>query len=252
MKPEVSIVIPVYNEADNVEPLAREIAAALAGRAYEVLFIDDGSTDATGECVLRLRDAGVAPLRLLRHSRRSGQSAGVSSGVAYARADWIATLDGDGQNDPADIPALMAARRDGGAAGVRLVMGNRVNRKDTWRRHLQSRIANGVRGWMLDDGTPDTGCGIKLFDRAVFLALPQFDHMHRFLPALFQRHGARVVSVPVNHRPRSRGQSKYGMFDRLWVGIVDIFGVMWLARRYWRGLVAREVQGADAPAGDRP
>ncbi len=240
MKPEVSVVIPVLNEADNVEPLAREIAAALAGRPYEILFIDDGSTDATAATVLRLRDAGVAPLRLLRHSRRSGQSAGVCTGVAHARADWVATLDGDGQNDPADIPALIAAREAGEADGVRLVMGNRVSRKDTWRRHLQSRIANGVRGRMLKDGTPDTGCGIKLFDRSEFLTLPQFDHMHRFLPALFQRRGARVVSVPVNHRPRQRGQSKYGMFDRLWVGIVDIFGVMWLARRYWPGLRARE------------
>lgn len=240
MKPEVSVVIPVLNEADNVEPLAREIAAALAGRPYEILFIDDGSTDATAATVLRLRDAGVAPLRLLRHSRRSGQSAGVCTGVAHARADWVATLDGDGQNDPADIPALIAAREAGEADGVRLVMGNRVSRKDTWRRHLQSRIANGVRGRMLKDGTPDTGCGIKLFDRSEFLTLPQFDHMHRFLPALFQRRGARVVSVPVNHRPRQRGQSKYGMFDRLWVGIVDIFGVMWLARRYWPGLLARE------------
>jgi dolichol-phosphate mannosyltransferase len=240
VKPEVSVVIPVLNEADNVEPLAREIAAALAGRPYEILFIDDGSTDATAATVLRLRDAGVAPLRLLRHSRRSGQSAGVCTGVAHARADWVATLDGDGQNDPADIPALIAAREAGEADGVRLVMGNRVSRKDTWRRHLQSRIANGVRGRMLKDGTPDTGCGIKLFDRSEFLTLPQFDHMHRFLPALFQRRGARVVSVPVNHRPRQRGQSKYGMFDRLWVGIVDIFGVMWLARRYWPGLRARE------------
>jgi dolichol-phosphate mannosyltransferase len=240
VKPEVSVVVPVFNEADNIEPLVREIAAALAGRAFEILYIDDGSTDSTPATVLRLREAGVAPLRLLRHSRRSGQSAGVCTGVAHARADWVATLDGDGQNDPADIPALLAARADGGEAGVRLVMGNRVRRKDTWRRHLQSRIANGVRGWMLGDGTPDTGCGIKLFDRDVFLSLPQFDHMHRFLPALFQRYGARVVSVPVNHRPRQRGQSKYGMFDRLWVGIVDMFGVMWLARRYWPGLRAHE------------
>ncbi|HQX78997.1 MAG TPA: glycosyltransferase family 2 protein [Steroidobacteraceae bacterium] len=240
MKPEVSVVIPVFNEVDNIEPLAREIAAALAGRSFEVIYIDDGSTDATAATVLRLRGAGVAPLRLLQHSRRSGQSAGVCTGVAHAQADRVVTLDGDGQNDPADIPALLAALAAGEAAGVRLVMGNRVSRKDTWRRHMQSRIANGVRGWLLNDGTPDTGCGIKLFDRAVFLSLPQFDHMHRFLPALFQRYGARVVSVPVNHRPRQRGQSKYGMFDRLWVGIVDMFGVMWLARRYWPGLAARE------------
>lgn len=244
MKPDVSVVIPVFNEAENVEPLAREIAGALAGRSYEILYVDDGSTDATAAAVLRLRDAGVAPLRLLRHSRRSGQSAGLCTGVAHAHADWVATLDGDGQNDPADIPALLAARAGGDATGVRLVIGNRVNRKDSWRRHAQSRIANGVRGWLLGDGTPDTGCGIKLFDRAVFLSLPQFDHMHRFLPALFQRCGARVVSIPVNHRPRRRGQSKYGLFDRLWVGIVDMFGVKWLGRRYWPGLRTREEGGS--------
>jgi len=233
--PEVSVVIPVCNEVDNVAPLAREIAAALAGQAFEIIFIDDGSTDGTAEAVRALRAEGLPGVRLLRHSFRRGQSAAVCSGVRRARADWIATLDGDGQNDPADIPRLLEAR-----AVADLVMGNRVNRRDTWLRRAQSRIANGVRGYLLGDGTPDTGCGIKVMRRELFLELPRFDHMHRFLPALFLRAGARVVSVPVSHRPRQRGTSKYGLFDRLWVGIVDIFGVMWLRRRWRSGLLVRE------------
>jgi dolichol-phosphate mannosyltransferase len=235
-RPEISVVIPVCNEAENVGPLATEVARALAGREFEILFVDDGSTDGTAEAVRASRDSGIPQVRLLRHSFRSGQSAAVCTGVRQARAEWVATLDGDGQNDPADIPALVAARGD-----AHLVMGNRVGRRrDTWLRRLQSRVANGVRSALLGDGTPDTGCGIKLMHRETFLELPRFDHMHRFLPALFQRAGARVVSVPVNHRPRERGVSKYGMLDRLWVGIVDIFGVMWLKRRFRAGLAVRE------------
>jgi dolichol-phosphate mannosyltransferase len=241
LAPELSVVIPVCNEEANVLPLAREIAAALAGRPFEILFVDDGSTDATATQVLEARRE-IPSVRLLRHSRRSGQSAAVHSGVRHARAEWIATLDGDGQNDPADIPALVAAgvaaRRT--APGVLLVMGNRTKRRDTWLRRLSSRVANGVRGGLLGDGTPDTGCGLKVFHRATFLDLPYFDHMHRFVPALFQRHGAAVISVPVNHRPRLQGQSKYGLFNRLWVGIVDLFGVMWLKSRYRPGLAVRE------------
>ena len=232
--PEISVVIPVCNEVDNVGPLAREIVAALQGKAFEILFVDDGSTDGTADAVRELRDS-IPQLRLLRHSFRSGQSAAVCSGVRHARAEWIATLDGDGQNDPADIPKLYDSR-----FVAELVMGNRVQRRDTWLRHAQSRVANGVRGWLLGDGTPDTGCGIKVMQRAQFLELPRFDHMHRFLPALFLRAGARVVSVPVAHRPRARGTSKYGLFDRLWVGIVDIFGVRWLRRRFRPGLQIRE------------
>jgi dolichol-phosphate mannosyltransferase len=237
---QLSVVVPVCNEAENVEPLAREIDAALAGLAYEMIFVDDGSTDDTAKILAALK-ATLPALRVLRHSFRSGQSAAVASGVRAARAEWIATLDGDGQNDPVDIPKLLAARELPENRGVRLFMGNRrASRRDTAFRKLQSSIANGVRGSLLGDGTPDTGCGIKLFRRDLFLELPRFDHMHRFLPALFIRHGSRVVSVPVSHRARTRGTSKYGMLNRLWVGIIDIAGVMWLRRRYKPGLLVRE------------
>lgn len=231
---EISVVIPVCNEVDNVGPLAREIVAALSGREFEIIFVDDGSTDGTAAAVRALRK-DIPQVRLLSHSFRSGQSAAVCSGVRHARAEWVATLDGDGQNDPADIPKLYDMRHS-----AELVMGNRTQRRDTWLRHVQSRVANGVRGRLLGDGTPDTGCGIKVIRREVFMDLPRFDHMHRFLPALFLRAGARVVSVPVAHRPRERGASKYGLFDRLWVGIVDIFGVMWLRRRSKPGLRVTE------------
>jgi dolichol-phosphate mannosyltransferase len=229
---DVSVVIPVCNEQENVLPLAREIHAALAGRySFETIFVDDGSTDETARAVGVAREAGLPEIRLLRHAVRSGQSAAVATGVREARAHWIATLDGDGQNDPADIPRLLDAARRSSAPRLRLVMGNRTTRRDTWLRRLSSRVANGVRGSLLKDGTPDTGCGIKVFDRAVFMDMPRFDHMHRFMPALFQREGFEVVSVPVNHRERTRGTSKYGLHNRLWVGIVDLFGVMWLIRR---------------------
>ncbi len=240
MSLDFSVVVPVCNEAENVEPLAREIDAALNNRAYEMIFVNDGSTDETAAILKKLKSS-LPALRVLSHSFRSGQSAAVASGVRAARAPWVATLDGDGQNDPADIPRLIEARDGPEGRGVQLIMGNRkASRKDTAFRKLQSSVANGVRSSLLGDGTPDTGCGIKLFSREVFMDLPRFDHMHRFLPALFQRHGARVVSVPVSHRPRTRGTSKYGMLNRLWVGIVDIGGVMWLRRRYKSGLLVRE------------
>jgi dolichol-phosphate mannosyltransferase len=240
MTVEISVVVPVCNEAENVAPLAREIHAALGDRAYEMIFVDDGSTDDTAVNLRNLKGE-LAALRVLSHSFRSGQSAAVASGVRAARGAWVATLDGDGQNDPADIPKLIEARDAPENSGVQLFMGNRkASRKDTAFRKLQSSIANGVRSGLLGDGTPDTGCGIKLFAREVFLELPRFDHMHRFLPALFMRQGAKVVSIPVSHRPRTRGTSKYGMLNRLWVGIVDIGGVMWLRRRYKSGLRVRE------------
>jgi dolichol-phosphate mannosyltransferase len=227
---KLSVVIPVCNEADNVGPLAREIQAALADhRPFEIIFVDDGSTDGTVAAIQAVR-ASIPEIRLLQHSNRCGQSKAVCTGVEAARAEWVATLDGDGQNDPADIPELLKAVTSADPS-LKLVMGNRTTRKDTWLRRISSRVANRVRGGLLRDGTPDTGCGIKLMHRATFLRLPWFNHMHRFLPALYQRAGARVVSVPVRHRPRTRGTSKYGLRNRLWVGIVDLFGVRWLILR---------------------
>ncbi len=226
----LSVVVPVYNEAENVRLLAEEIHAVL-GRVGggEIVFVDDGSTDGTASVLHAARAGGIPELRVIRHERRCGQSAAVCTGVRVAKADWIATLDGDGQNDPADIPVLVEAQRQDPA--LRLIVGNRTLRRDTWVRRVSARVANGVRGVLLGDGTPDGGCGIKLFHRDTFLRLPHFDHMHRFLPALFQRAGAQVTSVPVSHRLRTRGTSKYGLRNRLWAGIVDLCGVIWLLRR---------------------
>ena len=227
----ISVVIPVCNEEENVLPLVSEIREALIDfQPFEIIFIDDGSTDATA-AVLREARLQFPEIRLLEHSRRSGQSAAVHAGVRAARAEWIATLDGDGQNVPADIPVLMAARA-AGSPGLKLIMGNRkAARQDSWLRKMSSRVANRVRGHFLRDYTPDTGCGLKLFHRQSFLDLPRFDHMHRFLPALFLNAGHEVMSVNVRHRARTRGVSKYGLRNRLWVGIVDLFGVRWLMLR---------------------
>jgi len=228
--PSLSVVVPVYNEQDNIAPLVGEIVAALRGRvSFEIIHVDDASSDATADA-LRAAMRVTPELRVIRHQQRAGQSTAVRNGVKAARAAWIATLDGDGQNDPADIPKLLAAR-DKAASQVKLFAGWRVNRRDSFNKRISSAIANAVRSRLLRDATPDTGCGIKLFERAIFLELPYFDHMHRFLPALIHRAGWQTVSVPVNHRPRTAGISKYGMWNRLWVGIADLRGVAWLARR---------------------
>lgn len=228
----LSVVVPVRNEQDNIAPLVREIVAALSGRAtFEIIYVDDGSSDATPARLAALKTEAPM-LRVIRHRHACGQSRAVTTGVATARYEWIATLDGDGQNDPADIPALLAVLADSAQpANLALVAGWRARRNDSFLRRWSSRIANGVRSRLLRDATPDTGCGLKLFARASFLQLPNFDHMHRFLPALVLRDGGAVVSVPVNHRARERGVSKYGIHNRLWVGIVDLFGVAWLQRR---------------------
>lgn len=226
---DVSVVIPVYNERGNVLPLAAEVRQALTGRLrYELLFVDDGSADGTGE---EIEEAGrIDPnVRNIRHEKNRGQSAGVRTGVAAARAGVVAVLDGDGQNDPRDIPKLYG--RLVSVPRLQLVIGERRERRDGWLRRASSRVANGVRSRMLGDGISDTGCGIKVFYRDRFLGLPAFDHMHRFLPALFQREGGLVSAVPVNHRPRQHGRSKYGVGNRLWVGIADMVGVMWLKKR---------------------
>jgi dolichol-phosphate mannosyltransferase len=229
---DLSIVIPVKNEAGNIAPLVAEIGAALDGVGidYEIVYVDDGSTDATAAELTGLQAVNKR-LRIVRHARSCGQSAAIRSGVKAARAGWIATLDGDGQNDPADIPSLWQIARAAPATPPLLIAGHRARRQDSWTKRRSSKIANAVRRAMLHDDTPDTGCGLKLFPRALFLDLPYFDHMHRFLPALALREGGIVRSLSVNHRPRERGASKYGVWDRLWVGISDLFGVMWLRRR---------------------
>ncbi len=229
----VSVVIPVFNEAGNVMPLAKEVFAALRGEDFELVLVDDASTDATADEMRRARAELGPAVVLVRHRLRAGQSTALRTGVRVARHPWVVTLDGDGQNDPADIPRMLAllAAPDFDPA-VKLVIGDRrAVRRDTWLRKLSSSIANGVRGAILRDGVPDTGCGLKVFRRDFFLALPYFDHMHRFLPALVRQSGGRSLSLPVNHRPRLRGKSKYGVMNRLFVGIVDIAGVAWLGRR---------------------
>ncbi len=240
LAPVVSVVVPVRNEAPNIAPLIAEIRQALAGVAHQIVYVDDGSDDETPSA---LRAAALTgPLTVRRHRVGCGQSAAVITGVRAACGTWIATLDGDGQNDPADIPALLARAQDLG--GLTLVAGHRTQRRDSRVKKISSRAANAIRAWLLGDATPDTGCGLKVFRREDFLALPAFDHMHRFLPALFIRAGGQVVSVPVGHRPRTRGASKYGTLDRLWVGIFDLVGVAWLQRR-WKRPVVEDVSGAD-------
>ena len=229
---ELSVVIPVKNEAGNTAPLTAEIHGALKGRlAYEIIFVDDGSSDATATELTELA-AADPQVRVMRHRASCGQSQATITGVAAAKGTWIATLDGDGQNDPADIPKLFAERdKLGERTGRTLIMGRRGLRRDSAARLLASKIANAVRGALLRDATPDSGCGIKLIRRDLFLELPRFDALHRFMPALVIRAGGQVLSVPVNHRPRTRGASKYGILQRGAIGLVDMIGVFWLLRR---------------------
>ncbi|MDR1076053.1 MAG: glycosyltransferase [Xanthomonadaceae bacterium] len=236
MSPVLSVVVPVFNERDNIAPLVGEIVAALRGHTdFEIVYVDDNSRD-DSLAVLESLKAATPELRVLRHLSQSGQSTAVRTGVKGARGAWIATLDGDGQNDPADIPKLLAAR-DEAAEGTKLFAGWRVNRQDTSSKRWASKWANAIRARMLHDDTPDTGCGIKLFERAAFLGLPYFDHMHRYLPALMQRAGWKTLSVPVNHRARASGVSKYNNLGRALVGIRDLLGVSWLIDRSKRTAV---------------
>lgn len=236
---DVSIVVPVRNEEGNVAPLITEIAAALDGRwAYEIIYVNDGSTDGTPALLAELMRAR-GNLRRIDHAASSGQSAAVRTGVRHARGAIVATLDGDGQNNPAFLPKLIAAIADGGGR-VGLAAAQRVGRKDTGFKKFQSRIANKVRNAVLKDGTRDTGCGLKAFRRDVFLSLPYFDGLHRFLPALVRREGFEIAYVDVIDRPRHSGVSNYGFFDRLWVGLMDLAGVWWLIRRKRSTPVATE------------
>ncbi|NWH08041.1 MAG: glycosyltransferase family 2 protein [Alphaproteobacteria bacterium] len=229
--PEISVVVPVKDEAGNVVPLLNEIAAALAGEAAEFIFVDDASRDDTAGILLKEK-ARIPQLRVLKHEKNGGQSAAIRSGVLAARGRLIVTLDGDGQNIPADIQKLLARYRDPARPlRVRMVAGQRVGRKDTAAKRLASRLANAIRSRLLNDDTRDTGCGLKLFERETFLRLPYFDNIHRFLPALFRREGAGIAFADVGHRPRGSGRSKYGVFDRALISIRDLMGVMWLMAR---------------------
>jgi len=234
--PRFSIVVPCYNEQDCIVGLCEEILAVTAvGAEFELIVVDDCSTDQTRQRLGEIRDRTGAAIRVIVHGVNSGQSAAICTGVDAARGEWIITLDGDGQNDPADIPALIEVLAESvGGSGIPILCGHRTNRRDSLVRKLSSRVANGVRAALLRDESPDTGCGLKLMHRESFLRLPRFDHMHRFLPALMRREGGVVISVPVGHRPRQAGQSKYGIHNRLWVGIVDLCGVMWLVQRRFK------------------
>lgn len=244
--PLVSVVIPALNEAENLPTLVQEVIDALDGRhSYEIIVINDGSTDTTGR-VLQDMAASNPRLRAYDHRQRSGQSAGMMSGARMAQGQILATLDGDGQNDPADIPrlvdALLAAE-----PGVAMVAGRRAKRRDSWIKRQSSRFANGLRSRLLRDGIRDTGCGIRAIRREVYLRLPYFDHMHRFLPALIQREGRQVIALDVNHRPRHHGRSNYGTLDRAIAGIIDLMGVMWLQHRRNRAVDNQWLAAPDAP-----
>ncbi|EPC03934.1 hypothetical protein L861_01140 [Litchfieldella anticariensis FP35 = DSM 16096] len=225
--PLLSLIVPARDEADNLPSLLDEIEQALGTLDHEVLVVDDGSRDRSWELLCE-RAADDSRLMVLRHAVSAGQSTSIWHAARLARGTWLATLDADGQNDPTDIPRLVERAQRNGAA---MIIGHRTLRRDSWLKRVSSRIANRVRATLLGDATPDTGCGLKIIKRDTFLALPYFDHMHRFLPALVQSQGGRCLSLPVNHRPRRAGRSHYGLHDRLWVGLVDLLGVMWLCRR---------------------
>ena len=235
--PAISVVAPVYDEEGAAEGLAREIAAAFRGRDFEILFVDDASRDGTRAGLTALK-AEIPQLRVLAHRANAGQSRAIRTGVLAARAPLVLTLDGDGQNDPADGPRLIDALAAGGER-LALVGGERVKRQDSQAKKVASRIGNGVRRRLLRDTANDTGCGLKAFRRDAFLRLPYFDHIHRYLPAMMIREGYDVAFLPVNHRHRSTGRSKYTNLGRLWASLSDLLGVMWLQSR------ARDPRGVD-------
>ena|SRR5665213_2929581 len=227
--PEISIVVPVFNEEGAAGPLAREIAAAFEGESFEIVFVDDASTDGARASLAALT-ADIPQLRVLSHRRNAGQSRAIRTGVMAARAPLVVMLDGDGQNDPADAPALARALA-AGPPSLGLIGGERMTRRDPAAKRWASRLANALRRRLFDDGAADTGCGLKAFRREAFLRLPYFDHMHRYLPALFLREGYEIAFRPVGHRPRRSGRSKYTNWGRLWPALPDIAGVLWLRAR---------------------
>lgn len=238
---DLSVLIPAKNEAENLPALLGEIRSALAEEHYEVLVVDDGSDDQTLAVLQRLKAQGFEQLRILHHERSLGQSTSLWHAGRAARGTWLATLDGDGQNDPADIPGMLQLVR--ATPDLQLVAGHRVDRRDSASKRWASRLANGLRRRLLKDATPDTGCGLKLIERAAFLRLPYFDHMHRYIPALVLRHNGRMRVHPVNHRPRQAGTSNYGNLDRALVGILDLLGVWWLIRRTRLDSAPQELEG---------
>lgn len=238
----LSIVIPVYNEYDNVQPLADEIIQSVDFTSYEIIFVDDGSQDHTPENLQSLTKEHPQ-IRIISHATNFGQSASIITGIKAAKYDFIITMDGDGQNDPRDISKLLTTLVNSTIIDKDqvAVIGIRAVRHDTWLRRVSSRFANFIRRKMLNDNCLDSSCGLKLFSRQAFSKLPLFNHMHRFLPVLFQSIGVSVLQVPVNHRPRTKGQSKYGIHNRLWIGISDLFGVMWIVRRTYQARVKNEL-----------
>lgn len=229
--PDLSVVVPIHNEQQNIEPLIKEIKKALTGKMrFEMVFVDDGSKDKSPQ-ILADMVRKHSNFRAITHKQCAGQSAALRTGIKHAHGIWVATLDGDGQNDPSDIPELWKMLKKNKNNPALLLAGHRVNRQDSISKKISSILANKIRQRLLKDNTPDTGCGLKLFNREFFLNIPYFDHFHRYWPALFIRQGGVVTSVPVHHRPRTRGTSKYGFFDRLGVGIFDLIGVIWLLQR---------------------
>ena len=227
----LTVVIPVFNEAQSIHSLISEISDALINIDYEIVVVDDHSSDETANVLIKIQKNNKR-LRIIRHEKNYGQSFAIRSGVKCAKSSWIATLDGDGQNDPSDIPRLFDAliEKSGKDKNI-LIAGFRFKRKDSWLKRISSKYANKVRSSLLQDEVPDTGCGLKLFSKDFFLDLPSFNHMHRYIPALYIARGGRVVSLEVNHRYRKKGQSKYGFNNRFWVGISDLLGVKWIQRR---------------------
>ena len=245
-QPAVTIVIPAKNEAENIRPLINEIRTAMDGAFdYELIYVDDGSTDQTFNVLKAIRDEGFKCLTVIRHQQSVGQSFSVLNGARHGVGEWLVVLDADGQNDPADIPGMLRALQSAYAADPKKVgiIGHRVNRRDDWVKRLSSKLANGFRDWMLQDGIPDTGCGLKATRREWYVQLPAFNHMHRYVPALIQSMGGEMLVHPVGHRPRMAGVSNYGVWNRLWVGLVDVFGVRWLQRRAKRIVIQEILNG---------
>ena len=244
-EPGISIVAPAHGEAENLAELARSVAGAFSALgAWELIVVDDGSADGSAAVLAALRGEHAA-LRVIRHPGRRGQSAAMCSGADAARFAWLGFLDADGQNDPADLADLYSEMLKAGGDAPGMIMGHRRRRRDGWLTRVSSRVANAVRAALLRDRTPDTGCSLKVLARADFLALPRFDHMHRFLPALLLRNGLRTVSRPVAHYPRRAGRSKYGLGNRLWAGMADLLGVWWLSRRRFRPGTSEEIRHDD-------